>query len=329
MNRRAFVTGLGAVLAVPFVVEAQPGKVYRIGYLAQGDPSHPAEQNLLAGFRQGLGELGYVEGHNLVIEYRWAEMNVDRLPVLAAELVQLKVDLIASVATRASLAAKHATRTVPIVMTVSLHAVESGLVESLAHPGANITGMTGLSDETIAKRLGLLKEVVVTLVRVAVLWNPEFYNRAHEPQWRAIEAAAVRLGVTLESVEVRRFDDFDGAFAGMTRSRVGGVIVFPDPLTVKHRQRIAELATQHRLPTAYQDRESVEVGGLLSYGLSFFESARRAAYFVDKILKGAKPAELPVEQPTKFELVINLKTAKALGLTIPRSLLLRADQIIE
>jgi ABC-type uncharacterized transport system substrate-binding protein len=299
VNRRSFISTIAVpLLAAPLAVEAQQaGKVYRIGYLAQGDRSHPAERNLLAGFQQGLGELGYVEGHNLVIEYRWAEMNVDRLPVLATELVQLRVDLIASVATRASLAAKHATQTVPIVMTVSLHAVESGLVESLAHPGANITGMTGLSDETIAKRLGLLKEVVVTLVRVAVLWNPEFYNRAHEPQWRAIEAAAVRLGVTLESVEVRRFDDFDGAFAGMTRSRVGGVIVFPDLLTVKHRQRIAELATRYRLPTAYQDRESVEVGGLLSYGLSFFESAAAPPISSTRSSKAPSPPISPSSNP--------------------------------
>jgi putative ABC transport system substrate-binding protein len=264
-----------------------------------------------------------------VIEYRWAEMNFDRLPALAAELVQLKVDLIATVATRASLAAKQVTTTVPIVMTLSLHAAESGLVSSLAHPGANVTGMTGLSDETIAKRLGLLKEVVPRLSRVAVLWNPIFYNRGREPQWQAIEDAAPKLGVSIQSVEVRRLEDFEGAFASMTRSRVNGVIVFPDPLTVKYPQQIADLATRHRLPTAYQDRESVEAGGLLSYGFSFFESARRAAYFVDKILKGAKPADLPVEQPTKFDFVVNLKTAKALGLTIPPSVLLRADEVIQ
>jgi len=188
--------------------------------------------------------------------------------------------------------------------------------------------MTGLSDETIAKRLGLLKEVVPRLSRVAVLWNPIFYNRGREPQWRAIEDAAPKLGVTLQSVEVQRLEDFEGAFASMTRSRVNGVIVFPDPLTVRYPQQIADLAIRHRLPAAYQDRESVQAGGLLSYGFNFFESARRAAYFVDKILKGAKPADLPVEQPTKFDFVVNLKTAKALGLTIPPSVLLRADEVI-
>jgi putative tryptophan/tyrosine transport system substrate-binding protein len=327
MNRRTFVTGLGAVLAAPLAVEAQQAeKVYRIGYLGQADPSHAAERNALAGFRQGLRDLGYVEGHSLLIDYRWAEMNLDRLPALAAELVQLKVDLIATVATRASLAAKQVTTSVPIVMTLS---AESGLVSSLAHPGGNVTGMTGLSDETIAKRLGLLKEAAPGLARVAVLWNPAFYNRAREPQWRAIEDVAPNLSVSLQSVEIRKLEDFEGAFASMTRSRVNGVIVFPDALTVRYPQKIADLATRHRLPTAHQDRESVEAGGLLSYGFSFFESARRAAYFVDKILRGAKPADLPVEQPTTFELVINLKTAKALGLTIPPSLLLRADQVIE
>ena len=332
MNRRTFLRGLAlGTLSVPLGAGAQQaGKVYRVGYLGQGAPSHSGERNALAGFRQGLRDLGYVEGKNLIIEYRWAEMNFDRLPTLAAELVQLKVDVIATVATRASLAAKQVTTTVPIVMTLSLHAVESGLVSSLAHPGGNVTGMTGLSDETIAKRLELLKEAVPGLARVAVLWNPMFYNTGkREPQWRAIEVAAPRLGLSLQSVEVRSLEDFEGAFASMIRSRVNGVIVFPDPLTIGYRQQIAELATRHRLPAVYQGRESVEAGGLMSYGLSFFESARRAAYFVDKILSGVKPADLPVEQPTKFELIINLKTAKALGLIIPQSLLLRADQVVE
>jgi ABC-type uncharacterized transport system substrate-binding protein len=329
-RRRFLLTSLAAALAGPLAAEAQQaGRVYRIGYLTQGHPSHSGERNALAGFQEGLRDLGYVEGQNLLIEYRWAEMNLDRLPALADELVQLKVDVIAAVATRASLAAKQITKTVPIVMTISLHAVESGLVTNLSHPGGNVTGMTQMSDETAGKRLALLKEALPGLSRVGVLWNPNFYNWKPEPQWRAFEIAAPRVGVTLQSVEVRAFSDFESVFAAMRRSQVNGVIVFADPLTVRHGKHIADLAVQHRLPTIAINREAVEAGGLMSYGRSFFDSSRRAAAFVDKILKGAKPGDLPVEQPTKFELLINLKTAKALGLTIPPSLLLRADQVIE
>jgi ABC-type uncharacterized transport system substrate-binding protein len=331
MNRRAFLSTLsGSLLAAPLAAEGQqPSKVYRIGYLAQGYDTDRVELIALAGFRQGLQELGYVEGRNLIIEYRWGRLNFDGLPALAAELVQLKVDVIAAVATRAAAAAKQATSTVPIVMTLSLHAVESGLVDSLAHPGGNVTGMTGLADQIVAKRLELLKETIPTLSRVAVLWNPTFYNNQPEPQWRALEAVAPRLGLTLHGVAVRRLDAFEGAFASATRSHANAALVFPDPITVRHREQLAQLAIRYRLPTMHVDRESVEAGGLMSYGGSFFDTSRRAATYVDKILKGAKPADLPVEQPTKFELVINLKTAKALGLTISQSLLQRADQVIE
>jgi len=332
MSRRNTILALLALGLAngPLAGFAEPaGKVYRIGYLAQGYPDDPSGTGSREGFVQGLRELGYVEGRNLVIEYRWGELKFDRLPGLAAELVRLKVDVIAAVATRATAAAKQATTTIPIVMTLSLHAVESGLVNSLAHPGGNITGMTGMSDETIVKRLGLLKEVLPKLSRVAVLWNPAFYNNKPEPQWRAIEVAAPRVGVNLQSVEVQAPNDFERAFASMTRSHANAVLVFPDPLTVRHRKRIAQLAVKHRLPVAYQDRESVDAGGLMSYGGSFFESSRRAATYVDKILKGAKPGDLPIEQPTKFEMVINLKTAKALGIAIPPSVLQRADEVIQ
>jgi len=326
------LTALGAdALAGPVAsfAQQQTGKAYRIGYLAQGYASERGESGAHKGFLQGLHELGYVEGRNLVIEYRWAELKFDRLPKLAAELVELKVDVIAAVATRATAAAKRATTTIPIVMTLSLHAVESGLVSSLAHPGGNITGMTGMSDETIVKRLGLLKEMLPKLSHVAILWNPAFYNNRPEPQWQAIEMAAPRVGVTLQSVEVQAPSDFERAFASMRRGQANAVLVFPDPLTGRHREGITQLAAKGRLPTIFQDRESVEAGGLMSYGFSFFESSRRAATYVDKILKGAKPADLPVEQPTKFELVINLKTAKALHITIPPSILQRADRVIE
>ena len=331
-TRRQLLIAFGAgALAGPVasLAQQQARKVYRIGYLAQGYPSDPGQTGSHKGFLQGLRELGYIEGRNLVIEYRWAELKFDRLPELAAELVQLKVDVIAAVATRATAAAKQATTTIPIVMTLSLHAVESGLVSSLAHPGGNVTGMTGMSDETIVKRLELLKEVLPKLSRVAVLWNPAFYNNKPEPQWRALETAAPRVGVSLQSVEVQAPSDFERAFASMTRGHANALLVFPDPLTLRHREGIAQLAAKHRLPTIYQDRESVEGGGLMSYGSSFFESSRRAATYVDKILKGAKPGDLPIEQPTNFELVINLKTAKALRLTIPQSVLVRADQLIQ
>ena len=220
-------------------------------------------------------------------------------------------------ATRASLAAKQATSTIPIVMTLSLHAVESGLVDSLSRPGGNVTGMSGLSDATIVKRLEVLKEVLPRLERIAVLWNPDFYRRTPEPQWRALEAAAPRVGMSLHPLEARVAGDLEGAFEAAAQNAAQAILVLPDPLTIRYGIRLAQLAVRHRLPTIFQDRESVEVGGLMSYGFDFYESSRRAAAYVDKILKGAKPADLPIEQPTKFELVINSKTAKTLDLTIP------------
>ena len=316
MRRREFITGSTFLLIAPRAAEAK-AKAHRIGYLAQGYSSDRNSKNQLDGFRRGLRELGYEEGRNLGIEYRWAELNLDRLPALAAELVELKVELIAAVATRASLAAKQATSTIPIVMTLSLHAVESGLVDSLSRPGGNVTGMSGLSDATIVKRLELLKEVLPRLERIAVLWNPDFYRRTPEPQWRALEAAAPRVGMSLHPLEARVAGDLEGAFEAAAQNAAQAILVLPDPLTIRYGIRLAQIAVRHRLPTIFQDRESVEVGGLVSYGFDFYESSRRAAAYVDKILKGAKPADLPIEQPTKFELVINSKTAKTLDLTIP------------
>jgi len=331
MDRRRFLlTSLAGTLAAPLAAEAQQvGKMPRIGYLAQGDVSDAGERSALAGFRRGLRDLGYVEGQNLIMEFRWAKMELGRLPALATELVQAKVELIAAVATRASLAAKQVTTTVPVVMTLSLHAVESGLVSNLAHPGGNVTGMTTMASETAGKRLAFLKEAMPKVSRVGVLWNPNFYNWKPEPQWQELEVAAVRLGVSLQSAEVRAIGDLEGAFAFMQRNNVNAVIVLADPLTVRHGKEIADLAIQHRQATISLNSEAAQAGGLMSYGVDFFESSRRAAAFVDKILKGAKPGDLPIEQPTKFELTINLKTAKALGLTVSPSVLLRADRVIE
>ena len=328
MRRRDLITGSTVLLIAPRAAEAQV-KAHRIGYLAQGYSSDRNSKNQLDGFRHGLRELGYEEGRNLSIEYRWAELNLDRLPALAAELIELKVELIAAVATRASLAAKQTTSTIPIVMTVGLHAVESGLVNSLSRPGGNVTGMTGLSDVTIVKRLELLREVLPKLERVAVLWNPDFYRRRPEPQWSALEAAAPRVGLSLHALEARVEEDLERAFVGAVQNGAHAILVLPDPLTIRYGIRLGQLAVRHRLPTIHQDRESVEVGGLMSYGFDFYESSRRAAAYVDKILKGAKPADLPIEQPTQFQLVINVKTAKTLGLTLPPALLARADEVIE
>jgi putative tryptophan/tyrosine transport system substrate-binding protein len=328
MNRRAFVTGLGAVLAVPLAADAQQGgKVPRIGFLSLTSPSD--RPPLRDAFRQGLRELGWVEGQNIVIDYRYAEGRVDRLPDLAAELVRLKVDLIVSWGTQGVTAAKNATETIPIVMIAVRDPVGIGLIASLARPGGNVTGVSGGAGLEIvfAKQLELLKETVPKIRRVAILSNPT--NAYHQLAIREVNVAARSLGVQLQLLEARGPNEFDGAFAAMAKERVGALLVLSDAMLNSHRTRLADLAARSRLPAAYGVRESVEAGGLMSYGPSFLDLHRRAATYVDKILKGAKPADLPVEQPTKFELVINLKTAKALGLTIPQSVLERADQVLE
>jgi len=323
----AIVTLLvAAALATSLASDAQqPKKVSRIGFLLASSPSSTATR--VEAFRRGLRELGYVEGQNIAIEWRYAEGKLDRLPDFAAELVRLKVDIIVAEGAPAAHAAKNATRAVPIVMGNAADPVGTGLVASLARPGGNITGLSDFHAGVITKRLELLKEVVPTASRIAVLLNPA--NPTNPLQLREIQATAPALGVTLLSLEVKGPDDIEHAFTAMKKERTGALIVFGDPTIVTHRRRIAELAVKSRLPAIYASRASMDAGGLMSYGTNFDDLYRRAAIYVDKILRGAKPADLPVEQPTKFELIINLKTAKALGLTIPRSLLLRADQVIE
>jgi putative ABC transport system substrate-binding protein len=273
--------------------------------------------------------LGYVEGQHFVLEYRGVAGQFERLPALAAELVRLKVDVIVTQGTPAALAAKHATTTIPIVMVGVGDPVASGLVASLARPGGNITGLSVLGPDLVGKQLEFLKDMLPAVSRVALLWNPA--NPAHALFVRAADVAAQALGVQLHRVEARGPDAFDGAFASMTSAHAGALLVVPDAVFLQHHRRLAELAAMSHLPTMYslQCRESMEAGGLLCYGASPQDGWRRGATYVDKILKGAKPADLPVEQPTKFKLVINLKTAKALGITIPPHLLVLADEVIQ
>ena len=328
MKRREFIAAVGAgLLAAPLVAGAQQaGRVHRIGYLTGGLSTD--RPHLIEAFRQGLRELGWVEGQNIVIEYRYAEGRFDRLPDLAAELVRLKVDIIVAVATPASAAAKNATGTIPIVGISLGDPVGTGLIASLARPGGNITGVSySVGVETIGKGLELLNEIVPNVRWVAILSNPG--NPLHAPAVRDLKVAARSLGEQLQLLDARGPTEFDGAFAAMAKERVGGLFVVADTMFNLHRARLVELAAKSRLPAAYGTRDAVESGGLMSYGPSLPDLFERGATYVDKILKGAKPADLPVEQPTKFELVINLKTAKALGLTIPPSLLARADEIVE
>src|SRR5262245_1636273 len=321
----AVVLTIGLAIA-PLSAEAQQaGKVPRVGYLIAGSHSDPGRLRLLEAFRQGLRELGYVEGQNIAIESRWAEGADDRLPTLAADLVRSKVDVIVAQSGAATRAAQQATRTIPIVMSLANDAVGSGLVASLAHPGGNVTGLTIMAPDLVGKQLQLLTEVVPKVSRVALLTNPA--NPASAPFLREAEAAARALGVRLQTLEARNSQVIDNAFAAMTRERAGALLILPDQIFLSQRSQIAELATKRRLPSIYGQGEYAEAGGLMAYSANFPDLVRRAATFVDKILKGAKPADLPVAQPTKFELVINLKTAKALGLTIPPSLLMRADQV--
>src|SRR6266545_1955449 len=311
-TRRAFLGTLaGGLLAAPFTA----GSV-------------TANPRVLEAFRQGLRELGWVEGQNIVIEYRSAEGHFDRLPDLAAELVRLKVDVIVAAPTPAVLAAKSATGTVPIVGVSLTGPVELGLIASLARPGGNVTGVSySVGTDIFGKDLELLKEIVPKVRRVAVLSNPD--GPAQPITIRNVKDAARSLGLQLQLVEARGPGDFNGAFAAMARERVGALFVVTDPVFILHRARLVDLAAKNRLPSIFTQRADVEAGGLISYGPNFSDMYRRAAIYVDKILKGARPADLPVEQPTKFELVINLKTAKALGLTIPPSLLQRADEVIQ
>jgi putative ABC transport system substrate-binding protein len=329
VNRRQLVTLLGgAAAAWPLAAHAQQqaGKVPRIGFLGVTSPSD--RPSLLDAFRQGLRELGWIEGQNIVIDYRFAEGRLDRLPDLAAELVRLKVDIIVSFGTQGVTAAKNATETTAIVMIAVRDPVGTGFIASLARPGGNVTGVSGSAGlEIVAKQLELLKETVPKAHRVAILSNPT--NAYHQLAIREVNVAARSLGVQLQILEARGPNEFDGAFAAMGKERAGALVVVSDVIFNNHRTRLADLAARSRLPAAYGVRESVEAGGLMSYGTSFLDLHRRAATYVDKILKGSTPADLPVEQPTKFELVINLKTAKALGIEVPPMLLARADEVIE
>ena len=330
MHRRAFLsTVAGSLLAAPVnALTAQPReKVPRVGYLTAGSRSDQGRQRRFEAFRQGLRELGYVEGQNIAIESRWAEGKDDQYPVLAADLVRLKVDVIVAVGGAATKAAQQATRAIPVVMSLVNDPLGSGLVPSLARPGGNVTGISLMAPDLVGKQLEVLKEIVPQASRMALLRNPT--NPASAPQLREAEVAARALGVRLQTLEARVPQEIDSAFAAMTRERAGALVVLTDSIFTNQRRQIAELATERRLPAVYGNSEHAEAGGLMAYSANFLDLERRAATFVDKILKGAKPGNLPVEQPTKLELVINLRAAKAIRLTIPQSLLQRADQVIE
>jgi len=329
MHRRRFITLLGGAAAtLPLAVGAQQvGKV--VGILFPG-LSVPAPSTSLDAFYQKLHELGYTEGQNVTIERRYGDWNFDRLSKQAAELVRLRVDVIVAFSTTAARAAKQATNTIPIVAGTMADPVGDGLVASLARPGGNVTGTTFVGPELVAKRLGLLKEAVPGLSHLGGLWHPGAYGeRTMKDMLTETEAVARALGMQLQLEQALDPNDIDIAFSAIVRERAGAVIVLPSPMFVGENRRIVDLAAKGRLPTMYQAREFVDAGGLMSYGTNLAELNRRSATYVDKILKGAKPADLPVEQPTKFEFIINLKTAKALGLEIGAQLLARADEVIE
>ena len=325
MNKRLLVSLVSTlILASGYTSEAQqPKKIWRIGWLAGGSASGVAP--LTDAFRQGLRQLGYIEGKNIAIEYRYAEGKFDRLPDLAAEIVHLKVDVIVVANPEAIHAAKRATETIPIVMVGPGDPVRLGLIASLARPGGNLTGLSFISIELTGKRLELFKEAFPRISRVAVLRTP---GAAQEQQAKEMEVAAQTLGIQVQYVHVQTPDDFENAFSAITKGRADALLILRSPLIRTHATRITDFAEKRRLPTMYDDRLLVEAGGLMSYGTDTLDFYRRAAYYVDKILKGAKPADLPVEQPKKFEFVINLKTAKQIGLTIPPNVLARADKVI-
>jgi putative ABC transport system substrate-binding protein len=324
MSRQTLVLFVTTVILafVPIAEAQQPKKVPRIGFQSAASPSANAAR--IEAFRQGLRELGYVEGENIVIEYRYAEGKLDRLSVLAAELVRLKVEIIVTAAPSSTRAAKEATSTIPIVMAYDSDPVGNGFVASLARPGRNITGLSSLAPEISGKQLELLKEIVPRLSHVAVLRTRRDAQRSKE-----MELAAEALGVKLQYLDVLDPKDIETAFREAGKARADAVVVLATPILESARTQVADLAAKSRLPAIYHVAEFVEAGGLMSYGASFIDLYRRAAIYVDKIIRGAKPADLPVEQPTKFEFVINLKAAKQIGLTIPPNLLARADKVIK
>jgi putative tryptophan/tyrosine transport system substrate-binding protein len=325
MRRREFIAGLGGA-AWPVVARAQLiGKVRRVGFLSGA--SRTAVADVIAGFPQGMRELGYVEKRDFIMEWRFADGRYERFPELAAELVRLNVDVIVLGTPAAVRAAQQATNSIPIIMGYSTDPVGNGFIASLAHPGGNTTGLASSLDEIISKQLELMVTAVPNLTRIGHLSNPE--NPNHIPVLTTVQASAQRAGLTLVPFEARNGQEIENAFALFTRERAGAVVVVPDAFFNTQRQQIAKLALSERLPTTFSQREYVAAGGLMGYGEKLFDFFRRAATFVDKIFKGAKPADLPVEQPTRFYLTINLTTAKALGLTIPETLLATADEVIQ
>jgi putative ABC transport system substrate-binding protein len=325
MNTRRSVLLALAALAFTSARAQAPAGIRRIGHLS---PNFPADAVLWhEAFRLGLRDLGWVEGKNVSIEYRYAEGREDPLSELAADLLRLKVDVIVAGNPNAALAAQKASRTIPIVVVAAGDPVALGLVESLARPGGNVTGLSTMTFELSGKRLELLREMIPKLSRVAVLWNPQ--GPASTLNWKEVQLPARQLGIQLHSMEVRSPDELDKAFEAVTRARVGALTIMPDALVTSNIKRIAALAGKNRLPAIYHFSEFADAGGLVTYGTDRADLYRRAATFADKILKGARPGDLPIERPTKFELVVNMKTARAIGIKIPQSILVRADRVIE
>jgi putative tryptophan/tyrosine transport system substrate-binding protein len=325
LGRREFITLIGAAAWMPLAANAQPSsKLHRIGYLS--GPASSASAPLVQAFRNGLGDFGYIEGQNISVEWRFSRGN-EELPSLANELIQLKVAGVVATGGPAIRAVKQLTDSIPIIMAFSGDPVGTGLIGSLGRPGGNLTGLSLMSPDLSAKRVEILKEALPRIRRVATLWNPD--DPVYALELQRTEAAAQALNISLHPVEARARDDFEAAFVGMVRAQADALIVFAHGLTILNRDRLIELASQNRMPTIYGTRESVTDGGLMAYGPSIPVLYRRAAFYVDKILKGTKPGDIPVEQPTSFELVVNLRTAKALGLEIPATLLARADEVIE
>jgi putative ABC transport system substrate-binding protein len=332
MRRREFITLLGgAAVAWPFAGRAQQsGAVARIGFLQTARLESPEGRANLEAFRQGLADLGYIEGQNIIIEQRGADGQINRLPGPASELVNLKVEVIVAGGTPASRAAQQATTTIPVVATAMGDPVQDGIVTSLARPGGNITGTTFLGPELVPKRLAFFKELLPSMSRAAVLWHPDaFSEKTTNDMIKGVREAATALGMQLQFVQARAPSELERAFSEMATGRADGFFEFPSPMFFSERSRLVDLAASQRLPAMYNAREFVQLGGLIAYGASIADLYRRGAIYVDKILKGAKPSDLPVEQPTKFELYLNVKTAKSLGLTVPAGLLIAADEVIE
>jgi len=324
MKRREFITFLGSAAAWPLAASAQ-SKIARIGFM--GNSTAALEANLVDAFREGLREQGYEEGHNIVIEYRWADGKYERFPALVAELIAANVEVIVTAGTPAALAMKKATTTVPLVMVAVGDPVGTGLVPSLARPGANLTGLSSVAPDLEGKRLQLLREVVPALSHVAMFINS--LNPFHVSSMRQARAAAQTMGIKLQLHDIRKSEDLDDAFAAIRKERPDAVLILADRVFLHNRERMIDFTKEQRLPNVNAYKELVEVGGLMSYGPSYEDMHKRAAIYVDKILKGAKPADLPIEQPSKFTFIVNLKAAKALGVTVPSQLLGLADELID